>query len=480
MSSKTLVLDLDGTLVRNDLTHELLILCLRWKPHLLLIALVTLFRSKSDGKRFLAERFGEKIEAKHLPYQQAVLDLMEDHRSSGAAIEIVSGSDELLVRKIADHVGVDFHKGSTPGQNLTSISKAKFLVERHGSNFIYVGNSTADYAIWQVADRGYGVDAPSGAYNLSRDDGSKAAVTPLVEGGKSIRPLIKAMRLHQWAKNLLLFLVPALFISSLTAISVIQLIAAFLCFSFLASSTYILNDLFDIPDDRAHRTKHKRPLASGRLSIPLAVLMIGLTVPVTFVLSYFISSSFSVILIAYAFATIAYSFRLKRLPIIDVFVLAGLFTGRVVAGAYVINEPPSGWLLAFIGSFFLALAIGKRYIEVRNYDADDAIPGRGYYAADKPILLNSGISAGFASVISLLIYGLLAPSVLFNFEISIFACATILTSWLMRFWLLAGRGQINDDPVIFAIKDKTSFLTLMLIGLIFLFDITRPFWSNQN
>ena len=478
MSSEALVLDLDGTLIRNDLTHELIILCLRWKPHLLPIAIFKLLMSRSEGKRFLAELFHPLLDASVLPYNQEVLDLARDYKARGHKIEIVSGSDQLIVQKVGHFLESDLAAGSQPGRNLTSKNKADFLMERHAGNFVYAGNSKADYPVWRVAKKGYAVNAPARSLKLSRENGDQVPVERLVQNKQTFRPLIKAMRLHQWAKNSLIFLVPGLFITQLGQSDWLSLLAAFLCFSIMASATYILNDLFDIQDDRTHRTKFKRPLARGDLALPIAILFVLLVIPLTLQASLMISLSFAFVLASYTLITLAYSFRLKRMAVLDVFILASLFTIRVVAGAYVIGKPPSSWLLCFVGCFFLALAIGKRYIEVQGLQAKstEQVSGRGYQARDEYVLLAFGSATGFASVIALLIYGLLAPTIVFNFDISVYFCSAILAAWMFRFWLLAGRGELNDDPVVFAIKDQVSFITLSTIALIFLFDITRPLW----
>ena len=473
-----LVFDLDGTLIRNDLTHELLVLCARWKPHLLPIAIFKFLVNKSEAKRYLAEKLHLHYDARHLPYDPDVIELMKAHKGKGARVEIVSGSDHILVQKVADHLEVDFFKGSEPGNNLTSARKAAFLRERHGDSFVYVGNSTADYAVWRAARKGYGVNAPAGSYRLKHTDGKAVEVERLVDKRGWLKPLLKNMRLHQWAKNVLIFVVPGLVLPTLDAVDFIKLILAFFCFSLLASATYILNDLFDIPDDRAHHSKHARPLASGALSVPLAVTFMAVVIPATIVLSFLISTAFGITTLVYGVMTCAYSFRLKRLPVLDVFILAGLFMIRVLAGGNVIGAPPTGWLLTFIGTFFLSLAIGKRYVEVVRTRDKGSVSGRGYVASDEIPLLAMGTAAGFSSVISLLIYGLLSESQIFHSEITILMSSALLAAWVLRFWMIAGRGELNDDPVIFAVKDKVSLLSLGCIGLIMGLDITRPVWAN--
>lgn len=312
-----LVFDLDGTLIRNDLTHELLVLCARWKPHLLPIAIFKFLVNKPEGKRYLAEKLHVHYDASYLPYDPVVIALMEAHKAKGVPVEIVSGSDHILVQKVADHLEVDFFKGSEPGNNLTSTRKAAFLRERHGDSFVYVGNSSADYAVWRAARKGYGVNAPSRSYRLKQDDGRDVEVERLVDRRGRLKPLLQAMRLHQWAKNVLIFIVPVLVLPTLGATDFVKFVLAFFCFSLLSSAASILNDLLDMPDDRAHHSRHARPLASGALSVPLAGLFIALVIPSAIIVAFLISTAFGIGALVYTILTCACSFRLKRLPALD-------------------------------------------------------------------------------------------------------------------------------------------------------------------
>lgn len=478
MSKPALVLDLDGTLIRNDLTYELFVLCARWNPILLIYAVFVAFADRAKAKRLLAEKFGRQIDVARLPYEPKTLELLETYRSNGHDVALVSGSDERLVKSIAQHLKIDSFKGSSPGTNLTSTRKAAYLTETYGRNFRYAGNSKADFAVWRAGQGGYGVNAPEKAYRLKTTDGSDTPVNKLVERQNEWAALLRGLRIHQWAKNSLLFVVPMIQITNLNAADFLSLFWAFFCFSLLASATYILNDLFDIQDDRQHQTKRKRPLASGRLSVPLAVWFTLLSIPSAILLSFAINSAFGTALLAYLVVTILYSFRLKRVAVVDVFTLAGLFSLRVIAGGYVVAYPPSGWLLTFIGTFFLSLAIGKRFIEVHALEDAAVVAGRGYVSSDAVPLLATGAATGAIAVLALLIYGLSAPITVFNSETVVLVASTLLLSWVLRFWLLAGRGEITADPVEYAIKNRTSLTILAAISLILISDLTGPMWQN--
>lgn len=478
MKKPPLILDLDGTLIRNDLTFELFFLCARWNPFLLIYALFKAITDRPSAKRILADRFKDQIDPADLPYQPEVLQLAQRYRNEGHDVELVSGSDETLVKAIAEHHGFAAYRGSEPGTNLTSHNKAAFLIERHADEFLYAGNSTADYVVWRAGQGGYGINAPSKSYQLKRDDGSDVHVEQLKERRSELPALIKSLRMHQWTKNALLFVVPAIQVVNLTQFDIIKLFWAFFCFSLLASATYVLNDLFDLQDDRKHRTKRYRPLASGHLSVPMAVWFVLFAIPTSLALAFLIEPTFGWASVAYFGVTAAYSFRLKRLVVADVFTLAGLFSLRVIAGAYVVGFPPSGWLLTFIGSFFLSLAIGKRFVEIRELGPNTVVAGRGYTSDDAIPMLTAGVAIGTIAVLAMLIYGLSAPITVFQSETVVLVGSAILLAWVLRFWLLAGRGEVSDDPVVYAFKDKTSLVTLSMVTLIFAYDLTGPLWRN--
>lgn len=471
--SEVLAVDMDGSLIRSDMTHELLVLCLRWAPHLIVYAVIQLIMDRAAAKRWLTARFGQHIDPAYLPYEEAVLNAIEAHRQAGGRAWLVSGSDHELVGTVANHLGIfERYEGSRPGHNLTSSRKAAFLAEAVPSGFSYIGNSRQDLAVWKVATSGFGVRAPAAAYRPA------GKVQPLVRRTGLLRPIRKALRLHQWAKNILVFVVPGLMLGQLTGIQLLSLVGAFICFGLMASGTYILNDLFDIPDDRRHPTKRLRQLADGRLGVPVAIGTLVTLVAVSLAGAFWLDMAFGIVLCVYAIVTVAYSFRLKRLPIVDVFVLAGLFSLRVWGGAEIVNAPPSAWLMMFIGLVFLSLALAKRYVEIRKVASGGKIAGRGYRADDGAIVIAFGSAAANAAVLALAIYGLLAPNRLIDNPVTMMVVAAVLAAWFMRIWLIAGRGELNDDPVLFAVKDKVSLACLVVVAGFIGAESTRPVWSQ--
>lgn len=475
----TLVVDLDGTLIASDTTHELLVLCARWQPMMLPLIVSQLITDRAGAKRLLAERFGEHIDPAFLPYDPAALALITEHREKGGQVWLISGSDDLIVQRIASHLGVfDHAQGSGPGRNLTASRKADYILGKAPDGFAYAGNSSQDYAVWRRAELGYGFNAPEGAYGLKSASGRDVDVRKVTPRLATVPALLKAMRLHQWAKNVLVFVVPGLMLGDLSGIELLQLVAAFLCFGFMASGTYLLNDLFDIPDDRKHPTKSKRQIAAGRLSVPLAIAAMAVMVFGSLAAGFAVNSAFGVVLAVYAVTTIAYSFRLKRLPIIDVVVLAALFSMRVWGGAEIVHAPPSAWLMMFIGLVFLSLALAKRYVEVKKTAPNAKVSGRGYRREDEPMLLAFGASTANVAVLALAIYGLLAPTRLIDNAAVMMVVAVIVGAWFMRIWLVAVRGELNDDPVLYAVKDRLSLACLALVGILFASESLKPVWSQ--
>ena len=476
--SGTLVIDLDGTLIRSDTTHELLVLCARWAPLLLPLALFKFLKDKSAAKRWLVEKFGHHLDPEHLPYEDEVLTLIRDHAEAGGDVWLVSGGDHELVGRVADHLGFfSRYQGSEPGRNLTSARKAEFL-KQELSGYSYAGNSNHDLAVWQQSTEGYAFRAPKKAFSVKSEKGDPVLVHEKVPRSGSFRPLRKTMRLHQWAKNILVFVVPGLLISELQPYDFVKVFLAFICFGLMASGTYILNDLFDIPDDRRHATKKLRQIADGRLSVPAAVAAMTGLILVSLIGALLLNWNFAVVLVIYGIVTVSYSFRLKRLPIIDVFILAGLFSLRVWGGAEVVSETVSAWFMMFIGLVFLSLALAKRYVEIRKSAAGGKISGRGYRYEDAPMILAFGAGTSNAAVLALAIYGLLAPTRLIDNAFVMMVVACLVGGWFMRIWLVAGRGELNDDPVLFAVKDKVSLACLVIVGGLMGAESLRPVWSQ--
>jgi len=459
-----LVLDVDGTLIRNDLTHELVLKAMCMHPHRIFKCISLGLSSKSQMKTFLIGLVGKHIDAENLPYIDAVVDRAQHAHANGQEVVLCSGSHEDFITQIADQFPwISDSHSTTPDYNMTSENKMQFLQDRYPDGFDYFGNSSQDLAVWPAARKGYAIAPPSATSAIKCKGGEPVEIIEL--RSSPAKAILKSMRLHQWAKNLLIFLVPILALSKSVYADIPNLILGFLAMGFLASGTYIFNDLLDIENDRKHSTKKARPFASGRLSIPIGIcVMIAITLTAIGI-TLTLPLGFSQVLFVYFSITVLYSIALKRVPILDVMILAFLFLVRVVAGAKIIEASLSPWLVSFIVTFFLSLALVKRYTELVKMNEDKAISGRGYVASDKPIVLGFGMTATAMTMLSFVIYGVIAKQPVLASPISVFIVGSVALYWIMRVWLLAHRGILNDDPVLFAIKDK---LSLMLGAVILL------------
>ncbi|MEP3656160.1 MAG: UbiA family prenyltransferase [Litorimonas sp.] len=468
-----LVIDVDGTLIHNDLTHELLLLGFCSSPLKGLTYVKEGLRSKNGLKEMLVSSIGDKIDVTNLPYNETIIDFAKAEAQRGREIVLCSGSHEFLIDKIADHFDwVDAAYATNADVNLTSKNKAAFLTEKYPDGFDYIGNSTQDYEVWKVADKAYSVEAPAGSQSIRTASGG--SVEPLVEKKTSIKPLLKAMRLHQWAKNVLLFLVPVLVIDTLGVTDILPLILGFIGMGLLASGTYLFNDALDIQNDRSSASKRKRPFASGKLGLTTGIGLFIACLLGALIISLILPTLYFVVLMIYFVTTMTYSVVLKRLVVIDVMTLAFLFLVRVLAGAAIIGVSVSPWLVSFILTFFLSLSLTKRYTELvkLNEKGRNSMGGRGYDVRDIPLVLGFGMMATATSILSFILYGLVAEQPVLASDISIFIVGFLLVYWMLRLWYLAHRGILDDDPVLFAVKDK---LSIAIGGLIFLVVLAEEF-----
>jgi 4-hydroxybenzoate polyprenyltransferase len=454
-----LVVDLDGTLIHSDMLWESLMLFLRlhflqaWRLPLWLL------RGKAGFKHALAEWV--QPDPASLPYDRDLLAHIAAQRAAGRHIVLATGSQRQLAEKIAAHLQVfDEAFGTDSDVNLTSSNKAAMLVSRYGEKgFDYIGNATVDIPVWQAARAAYSVG--NKPFRLADGRATERA------GGTRYHPLpalFKAMRPRQWLKNLLVF-VPMLAGHALDAQHVLQSLLAFVAFSLCASSAYLLNDALDAPDDRLHPTKCKRPIAAGSLPLALAVVASPLLAIVALSISFAFSPLLGAALILYFVSTLAYSFQLKRMMMIDIVALALLYTMRLLGGAAATAITPSFWLLGFSFFLFLSLALLKRFSELYNLHqrGKDKTSGRGYTVSDRMPVAVMGINSGFLSVLVFILY-FNSDQVLDQYETPQFLMGVVplLVFWLGRLWMLAFRGQVNEDPVLYVSKDKVSLVTIAL------------------
>lgn len=464
-----LVVDLDETLCRTDTLHEALLRLLVRKPMALLRVVAAGPRDKAAFKAQVADHC--VILADQLTFHPDVLDKIDKARDAGQQIVLVSASDHRQVHAVADTLDLfddvcGTGSDGTEGHNLGGRRKADFLVARYGAGqFDYIGDSATDIPVWQVARTAYAV-APSPRL---RAQAARNGVT-LTDVGVHARTwasYVKALRPHQWVKNVLVFL-PMLAAQQFEMFWLAMM--AFILFSLTASSVYIFNDLVDLPSDRMHPRKRARPFAAGR--IPLwrgGIMGVGL-LGVSFLVALLVMPPlFSIVLAIYFAVTVAYSFSLKRKLIVDVIVLAGLYTMRIIAGGAATGIIPSPWLLAFSVFLFYALASVKRQAELidQAHQKTESAPGRGYVASDVSIMQMISISSGQAAVLVFALY-LYSPAVtqLYTTPQVLWLICPVLLYWLSRIAILTHRGFMHDDPIVFAVKDKVSLITGLVVALI--------------
>lgn len=460
-----LCVDLDGTLIRSDLLVESALALLAKQPLAIFWMIGWLLRGKAHLKKQIGLRVD--IDPAGLPYNQELLTWLGTQRAS-RLIVLCTASDVKLAAPVAAHAGVfDDVIASNGDVNLSGSQKAQALVARFGEkSFDYIGNAPVDLAVWKHANAALVVEQ---GHALSKAAERVTTVERRFEvprGG--VRAWAKALRLHQWIKNVLVFL-PLLAAHRILDVSAdAATLLAFLCFGLCASSVYLTNDLLDLPSDRQHHRKRHRPFAAGTLPLVLGPVLAVVLLLVGFGLSLLVSRQFTAVLFGYYVLTTAYSFKLKRIMMLDVVVLATLYTSRILAGTAAIHTKPSFWLLAFSMFIFLSLAMVKRYVELLALQKSGKVTasGRGYDVDDIPLIQSLGASSGYLAVLVLALYvDSTASMSLYRHPHYLWMLCPILLYWISRTWAIAHRGVMHDDPVVFAVMDKTSRI-LGIVGAV--------------
>ncbi len=463
--NRPVCVDLDGTLFRGDLLVESVIALLKINPLFLFLLPVWLIGGKAHLKQQIANRVD--IDPVALPYNKPFLAWLRKQKKAGRPIVLATASNVKFARAIAGHLKLfDLVLASDAENNLSGDAKLARLREEFGDgNFDYAANARVDLKVWRHANAAIVVNPESG---VRRAVESRMPVAKVFDDRDDrLRHCLKAMRLHQWLKNLLVFaplvLAHRLFEQQL----VVQACIAFFAFSLCASSVYLLNDILDLAADRRHPKKRLRPFASGALPVLHGVLLAPVLLAGALALSLFLPPLFGVMLALYYLTTLVYSLFIKRTVLFDVLVLAGLFTFRLLAGGAAVGVPLSFWLLAFSMFLFLSLALVKRYVELRMLPNEPGrqLAGRGYQAADLETLAHFGIVSGYMAVLVLALYiDSQAVTLLYGHPEMIWFLCPLILYLVSRIWLLARRGEMHDDPVVFAVKDSRSLAVVALGG----------------
>jgi 4-hydroxybenzoate polyprenyltransferase len=462
-----LCVDLDGTLVHTDLLYESLLALLRQSPLLILLVPLWLLRGRAHLKHQLASRV--QLDYAGLPRNLPLIELLRQERSSGRHLALVTASPQAWADAMAAQLGLfDEVLASSEHLNLGGRNKAAALVRRFGARgYDYAGDGRTDLPVWASARQGWAVNTSNST--LRQAKGLVEISRTLNRAPTGFLTYIRAIRLHQWLKNMLVFM-PLLAAHRVMEPGLaLNALVMFLAFGLCASSGYVLNDLLDLPADRIHPRKRYRPLASGALPLLHGLVLVPslLGAGVALVLC-FLSPMSLALLLTYYLGTVTYSMALKSMSIVDVVALATLYTLRILAGAAATHIVPSFWLLAFSMFLFLSLAVVKRYSEVLGARArgEDKLRGRGYIASDDVLLSSMGVASGYMSVLVLALYVNSAPMrELYRRPEVIWLLCPLLLFWITRIWFKTHRGQMHDDPLVYAATDRFSWVVASVSAL---------------
>lgn len=464
-----LAVDMDGTLLRTDLMWECLLQLLRQQPLALLAAPGWLLRGRARFKQQLGARV--QLDAATLPYNTAFLDWLREQKRAGRRLVLATASDVRMAEPVARHVGLFDELLASDGQtNLRDRAKREALTRRFGERgFDYAGNSPVDLDVWAGARRAIVVNANARLAGRAARCAELGPVFP--RDGSRLRALGRLLRPHQWLKNLMVF-VPLITAHQLGFWPVLAASGAFLALCLCASGVYVLNDLLDLEADRRHPTKRLRPFAAGDLSLALGPGLAAALLAAGLALGWVLTPSLAALLLGYVAAASAYSLWWKRVALLDVFVLAGLYTLRLAAGHVVTGIAWSAWLLVFAMFIFLSLALLKRFPELQALRRQQQVnaAGRGYAVGDTELVTTLGLMCGALAVLVLALYvNSEQVTKLYRHPTLLLAGCPLLLFWISRLWLLAHRGQMPADPVLFVLKDATSYVVgVLMLGIVWL------------
>lgn len=464
MTSQPLVTicDLDDTLIKTDLLFESVLKLVRTKPLSSLALPFWLMRGKAYAKDRVAKLV--ELDPASLPYRDEILRHVRSRRDDGKQVILASASHHSFVQSIADYCQCfDMAQGSSGSINLKSETKLDWIKSKVDKPFEYIGDSASDLPIWKNANHAVLVNPSKNVLKKIQSIGISHEI--FRDGQDTLKPIIKQLRVHQWIKNAILA-VPLLAPNKVWQIDLwMNVLIGFVSFSLLASLVYVMNDMLDVENDRRHPTKKNRPFASGILPIRRGLLLILCLGAGSLVFGSLLGPEFLGVLALYFGVNVAYSTRLKEAVMLDVVILASFYTMRLMAGSAATSTPISHWLLSFSIFFFLGLAMVKRYTELRRVvgKSQNTLYGRGYNAEDKAPVLIMGISSSMLSILILALYfSSTDVQALYTNSSRLWALAPLLVYWTGRVWMLANRGQVHDDPVVFAVKDPQSWYILAI------------------
>ena len=466
---KIIAVDLDGTFIFTDVFHEQIINLIKINPLYIFYFFFLIFKGKAKFKSYVAQK--AKLNYKNLPYNIPLINWLKLQFKSGKKIILCTGANKRTAQKIAKLFNFFSMVISSDSKiNNIGINKRKILTKKFGlKGYDYVGNDYDDLIIWQGANKSYLVNTDD---KLKRLVLKKTAVGKIFNKKKNLlSEFFKLIRIHQWVKNFLIF-VPVIAATEINNLSyMIKLFIAFCSMGFCASAIYILNDLFDLESDREHPNKRYRPIPSGQISIKIALILIILLICCSFIFSLYLNDHFRLGLFAYIFLSTIYTFYFKKIFLFDCVLLSILYLFRVVLGALVIEIEISNFLTIFSIFMFLSLALMKRHTElnIHNIKNYQSIPGRPYKNNNKLFLLIFGIVRGNVSSFILVLYLInIKKTYLYSSPDLLWPIIPLVFLWINWIWYKSVQRKMYDDPILFAIKDKISLMTVVFISLFYL------------
>lgn len=467
-----LCVELSGTLIRGDLLYESVTLLIKRNPLYLLVLPLWLLRGTARFKHELARRV--PLNPASLPYNIELLEWLKAERACGRSVWLCTAAHEQQAQLVARHLGLfDGVLASTEHAHLAGRAMGAQLAERFGERgFDYCGTTGGDMPVWA---RAHGAIVVNARGRLTRRVARHTAVLhTFAQPRGRYWALLRELRPHQWAKNSLVAMPLLAAHHASDPAADLDTVLGVLAFSLCAASVYLLNDLLDLEADRAHTRKCQRPLASGELPISYALVLAPLLLAGAAVIALALAPRFGLVLLTYYAVTLGYSFLLKGLVVIDALTLAGLYTLRIIGGAAAASVPLSFWMLLFGVLLFLSLAFLKRFAELESLRRQERLQalGRGYRVDDLPVLQSLGTAAGYLSVLVLALY-VNSPDIqaLYRQPKLIWMLCVLLLYWVSRMWMSAQRGEMHEDPVVFALRDPPSLGVGALAALVTAFAI---------
>lgn len=472
-----LIVDLDGTLTPSDTLVESVIKLVKQSPFNLLRLPIWLLSGKSRFKNAIAEH--TQFSAEYLPYNESLLAYLRNEKAKGRKIVLATAAHRSIAESVSVHLGLfDLVLATDTNLNLKGRAKLQAIEDAVGKHFVYAGDSLADLPIWKAATAAILVGVTKKISKIIQLDTPIEQDFPKKRAGFAV--WARALRIHQWLKNLLLFVPLLTAFSFLEIEKIATMMLAFLAFSLVASATYIVNDLWDLENDRAHPRKRLRPFANARLPISHGLVVAAGALALAFTLAAALPTGFFLMLVLYLILTSVYSWVLKEYVLLDVLMLSILYTLRILAGSVAIGVAVSSWLMAFSVFIFLSLALVKRCAELVSHEHNGvtASKGRDYRVTDLVVLWPLGLGAALSSVV---VFGLFisAPDTQLRYATPqiLWLVAIGLIYWLARLWIKTSRSEMHDDPLIYAIKDRGSRVAIFLMIIVTLAAkfLTWPF-----